>query len=111
MAVPRIEKVVLNIGLGEAIQNIKFLDDAVVELALIAGQQPTVTRARKSIANFKLREGQAIGARVTLRGQRMWDFLDRLITHRPAARARLPRRADARASTAAATTRWACAIS
>jgi large subunit ribosomal protein L5 len=80
MAVPRIEKVVLNIGLGEAIQNIKFLDDAVDELALIAGQKPVVTRARKSIANFKLREGQAIGARVTLRGQRMWDFLDRLIT-------------------------------
>ena len=80
MAVPRIEKIVLNIGLGEAIQNIKFLDDAVEELALIAGQRPTVTRARKSIANFKLREGQAIGARVTLRGQRMWDFLDRLIT-------------------------------
>jgi large subunit ribosomal protein L5 len=74
MAVPRIEKIVLNIGLGEAIQNIKFLDDAVEELALIAGQRPTVTRARKSIANFKLREGQAIGARVTLRGQRMWDF-------------------------------------
>ncbi len=80
MAVPKIEKVVLNIGLGEAIQNIKFLDDAVEELALIAGQRPTVTRARKSIANFKLREGQAIGARVTLRGQRMWDFLDRLIS-------------------------------
>ena len=80
MAVPRIEKIVLNIGLGEAIQNVKFLDDAVEELALIAGQRPTVTRARKSIANFKLREGQAIGARVTLRGQRMWDFLDRLIT-------------------------------
>ncbi|MEO8504461.1 MAG: 50S ribosomal protein L5 [Acidobacteriota bacterium] len=80
MAVPRIEKVVLNIGLGEAIQNIKFLDDAAAELALIAGQHPTMTKARKSIANFKLREGQAIGARVTLRGQRMWDFLDRLIT-------------------------------
>src|SRR5512135_504881 len=80
MAVPRIEKVVLNIGLGEAIQNIKFLDDAVEELTALAGQKPTVTRARKSIANFKLREGQAIGCRVTLRGERMWDFLDRLIS-------------------------------
>jgi large subunit ribosomal protein L5 len=80
MAVPRIEKVVINIGLGEAIQNIKFLDDAVEELTQIAGQRPTVTRARKSIANFKLREGMAIGCRVTLRGPRMWDFLDRLIT-------------------------------
>ena len=80
MAVPRIEKVVLNIGLGEAIQNSKFLDDAAEELATIAGQRPNVTRARKSIANFKLREGMPIGARVTLRGNRMWDFLDRLIS-------------------------------
>jgi large subunit ribosomal protein L5 len=80
MAVPKIEKVVLNDGLGEAIQNIKFLDDAVEEVTALAGQKPTVTRARKSIANFKLREGMAIGCRVTLRGERMWDFLDRLIT-------------------------------
>lgn len=80
MAVPKVEKVVLNIGLGEAIQNIKFLDDAVEEVTALAGQRPTVTRARKSIANFKLREGMAIGCRVTLRGERMWDFLDRLIT-------------------------------
>jgi large subunit ribosomal protein L5 len=80
MAVPKIEKVVLNVGLGEAIQNIKFLDDAVEEVTALAGQRPTVTRARKSIANFKLREGMAIGCRVTLRGERMWDFLDRLIT-------------------------------
>jgi large subunit ribosomal protein L5 len=80
MAVPKVEKVVLNIGLGEAIQNIKFLDDAVDEVTALAGQRPTVTRARKSIANFKLREGMAIGCRVTLRGERMWDFLDRLIT-------------------------------
>lgn len=79
MAVPRVEKVVLNIGLGEATQNIKLLDAAVAELAQISGQQPTVTRARKSIANFKLREGMPIGCRVTLRGTRMWDFLDRLI--------------------------------
>ena len=80
MAVPKIEKVVLNVGLGEAIQNIKFLDDTVEEVTALAGQKPTVTRARKSIANFKLREGMAIGCRVTLRGERMWDFLDRLIT-------------------------------
>jgi large subunit ribosomal protein L5 len=80
MAVPRLEKVVINVGMGEAIQNIKFLDDAAEELAQIAGQRPTVTRARKSIANFKLRQGMAIGCRVTLRGERMWDFLDRLIS-------------------------------
>lgn len=80
MAVPRVEKVSLNMGLGEAIQNIKILDDAVQELAALAGQKPTITRAQKSIASFKLREGMPIGARVTLRGERMWDFLDRLIT-------------------------------
>ncbi len=79
MAVPRLEKIVLNIGLGEASQNIKLLDAAVEELAAIAGQQPTITRARKSIAAFKLRTGMPIGCRVTLRGDRMWDFLDRLI--------------------------------
>jgi len=79
MAVPRIEKVVLNIGLREATQNAKLLDDAVAEMAKLAGQQPVITRARKSIANFKLREGMPIGCRVTLRGRRMWDFLDRLI--------------------------------
>lgn len=79
MAVPRVEKVVLNIGLGEATQNIKLLDDALAELATIAAQQPTITRARKSIAAFKLREGMPIGCRVTLRGERMWFFLDRLI--------------------------------
>ena len=80
MALPRIVKVNLNIGLGEAISNIKLLDDAVDELALVAGQRPTITRAHKSIANFKLREGMPIGARVTLRGNRMWDFLDRLMS-------------------------------
>lgn len=80
MAVPRLEKVSLNMGLGEAIQNIKILDDAVEELAAVAGQRPTITRAQKSIASFKLREGMPIGCRVTLRGERMWDFLDRLIT-------------------------------
>jgi large subunit ribosomal protein L5 len=80
MAVPRLEKISLNIGLGEAIQNIKLLDDAVVELAALAGQRPTITRAQKSIASFKLRAGMPIGCRVTLRGDRMWEFLDRLIS-------------------------------
>jgi len=80
MAVPRIVKIALNMGVGEAIQNIKILDDAVDELGAVAGQRPMVTRAHKSIANFKLREKMPIGARVTLRGTRMWDFLDRLIS-------------------------------
>ena len=80
MAVPRIERISLNMGLGEAIQNIKILDDAVEELAALAGQRPVVTRAQKSIAAFKLREGMPIGCRVTLRDQRMWEFLDRLIS-------------------------------
>ena len=80
MAVPRIEKIVLNMGLGEATQNVKILDGAANELTVIAGQRAVITRARKSIAAFKLREGMPIGARVTLRGRRMWDFLDRLIS-------------------------------
>ena len=80
MAVPRIEKVVLNMGLGAATQNVKILDTAADELTQIAGQKAVITRARKSIAAFKLREGMPIGTRVTLRGQRMWDFLDRLIS-------------------------------
>jgi large subunit ribosomal protein L5 len=80
MAVPRIEKVSLNMGIGEAIQNIKVLDDAVEEMAALAGQRPTITRAQKSIAAFKLRQGMPIGCRVTLRGARMWEFLDRLLT-------------------------------
>lgn len=79
MAVPRLEKIVVNIGVGDAIQNIKLLDAAVAELALITGQKPIVTRARKSIANFKLREGNPIGCAVTLRGNHMYEFLDRLI--------------------------------
>ena len=79
MAAPRVEKVVLNIGLGEASRNIKLLDAAMDELTAIAGQRPTITRARKSIAAFKLREGMPIGCRVTLRDARMWEFLDRLI--------------------------------
>ena len=80
MAVPRIEKIVLNMGLGEATQNSKIIDGAVEELTAIAGQKPVVTKARKSIATFKLREGMPIGAMVTLRRDRMWEFLDRLIT-------------------------------
>ena len=80
MAVPRLEKISLNMGIGEASRNIKVLDDAIVEMQALAGQKPTMTRAKKSIAAFKLREGMPIGARVTLRGDRMWDFLDRLIS-------------------------------
>ncbi|HEV7574112.1 MAG TPA: 50S ribosomal protein L5 [Thermoanaerobaculia bacterium] len=79
MAVPKIEKVVLNMGMGEAISNAKILDSAVDELGQITGQKPIITKAKKSIASFKLREGQAIGAMVTLRSDKMWDFLDRLI--------------------------------
>jgi large subunit ribosomal protein L5 len=78
--VPRLQKIVINFGLGEATQNPKIIDRAVEQLAAISGQKPIVTRARKSIANFKLREGQAIGAKVTLRRERMWEFLDRLVT-------------------------------
>lgn len=80
MQVPKVEKVVVNIGLGEALQNPKAMEAALSDLTAIAGQKPVVTRARKSIANFKLREGQAIGAMVTLRGERMYEFLDRLVT-------------------------------
>jgi large subunit ribosomal protein L5 len=79
MQIPRVEKVVLNIGLGEAMDNPKALDAAVSDLAQITGQKPVVTKARKSIANFKLREGRLIGAKVTLRGEKMWSFLDRLM--------------------------------
>jgi large subunit ribosomal protein L5 len=80
MAVPRIEKISLNMGMGEAISNIKVLDDAVDELTALAGQKPAITRAQKSIAAFKLRAGMPIGCRVTLRGDRMWEFLDRLLS-------------------------------
>jgi large subunit ribosomal protein L5 len=79
MAVPKIEKVVLNMGMGEAISNAKLLDTAVEELSTITGQKPVVTKAKKSIASFKLREGQSIGTMVTLRGDKMYEFLDRLI--------------------------------
>ena len=80
LEVPRLEKVVLNMGLGEAIQNAKVLDAATAELTAISGQKPVVTKARKAIANFKLRENMSIGAMVTLRGPRMYEFLDRLLS-------------------------------
>ena len=80
MQVPRLSRVVINIGLGEALQNSKALDAAVGDLSLITGQKPIVTKAKKSIAQFRVRSGNPIGAKVTLRGERMWDFLERLTT-------------------------------
>ncbi len=80
MAVPKVEKIVLNMGMGEAISNAKILDAAVDELGQITGQKPVTTKAKKSIASFKLREGQSIGTMVTLRGEKMYEFLDRLIS-------------------------------
>ena len=80
MDVPRFEKIVVNMGVGEAVANSNLLEGAVRDLTVITGQKPLVTRAKKSIAQFKLREGNAIGAKVTLRGDRMWEFLDRLIS-------------------------------
>ncbi len=79
MAVPTISKIVVNMGVGEATQNAKLLEGALADMTAITGQKPVVTRARKSVANFKLREGMGVGCRVTLRGDRMWEFLDRLI--------------------------------
>jgi len=79
MAIPKLEKIVINMGVGEAIQNAKLLDSAAEELALIVGQKPVVTRAKKSIASFKLRKGMAIGCSVTLRSERMYEFFDRLV--------------------------------
>ncbi|MGD8367349.1 MAG: 50S ribosomal protein L5 [Desulfobacterales bacterium] len=96
MEVPKLEKVVLNMGLGEAIQNIKILDSAVEELKLISGQQPVITRAKKSIAAFKLRAGMPIGCRVTLRRDRMYDFVNKLVN------IALPRVRDFRGITAKA---------
>ena len=90
MSVPRVEKVVLNIGLGEALQNAKALDAAAGDMTIIAGQKPVITKAKQSIAAFKLREGNAIGVTVTLRGERMWSFLDRLMN------VALPRQRDFR---------------
>jgi len=80
MAVPRIEKITLNMGVGEAKTNAKALDDAAEQLAMIAGQRPVITRAKNSIAGFKIREGMPIGCKVTLRGDRMYEFLDRLMS-------------------------------
>jgi large subunit ribosomal protein L5 len=80
MDVPRFEKIVINMGVGEAVANSSLLEGAVRDLTVITGQKPLVTKAKKSIAQFKLREGNAIGAKVTLRGDRMWEFLDRLIS-------------------------------
>ena len=79
MAVPRMNKIVVNMGVGDAVQDKKLIDQAVEELATVVGQRPAVTRARKSISNFKLREGMPIGCKATLRGPRMWEFLDRLM--------------------------------
>ena len=79
MQAPKIEKIVLNIGVGDAVSNTKLLDEAVNELTLISGQKPVITRAKKSIAGFKLREGAPIGCKVTLRGERMYEFLDKLV--------------------------------
>ncbi|MDV2502638.1 MAG: 50S ribosomal protein L5 [bacterium] len=90
MQVPKLDKIVVNVGVGEAIQNVKLLDGAVEELAAITGQQPVLTRAKKSIANFKLRAGMPIGCRVTLRNIRMYEFMDRLLN------ASLPRVRDFR---------------
>jgi len=79
MQVPRVEKVVVNVGVGDALKDGRMLEAAVDDLTIITGQKPVITKARKSIAGFKLREGQAIGAKVTLRGDRMWEFIDRLV--------------------------------
>lgn len=78
MMIPKLEKIVINVGLGEAVQNAKALDAAVADITAITGQKPVVTRAKKSIATFKLRQGMPIGCKVTLRGERMWDFLEKL---------------------------------
>ena len=80
MQLPKMEKIVLNIGVGDAVTNSKLLDEAVEELTLISGQKPVITKAKKSIAGFKIREGQAIGCKVTLRGERMYEFLDKLVS-------------------------------
>jgi large subunit ribosomal protein L5 len=80
MQIPRLEKIVINMGVGDAVANSQVLDDAVEELTLIAGQKPVVTKAKKSIANFKLREGMPIGCKVTLRGERMYEFFDKLVS-------------------------------
>ena len=80
MQIPTIDKIVINMGIGDAVSNSKVLDEAVADLALITGQKPVITRAKKSIAGFRLREGMPIGCKVTLRGERMYDFLDKLVS-------------------------------
>ena len=80
MQIPRLEKIVVNMGIGDAVSNSKVLDDAVAEMQAITGQKPVVTKAKKSIASFKLREGMPIGCKVTLRGERMYEFLDKLVS-------------------------------
>ena len=80
MQIPKIDKIVINMGCGDAVANAKVLDDAVEDLTIIAGQKPVITKAKKSIANFKLREGMPIGCKVTLRGERMYQFLDKLVS-------------------------------
>ena len=80
MQIPTIDKIVINMGIGDAVSNSKVLDEAVAELALITGQKPVITRAKKSIAGFRLREGMPIGCKITLRGERMYDFLDKLVS-------------------------------
>jgi large subunit ribosomal protein L5 len=90
MQVPRLEKVVVNVGVGEALDNAKALDFVVQDISTITGQRPIITRAKKSVANFKLREGRSIGVKVTLRGKRMWSFVDRMVN------VALPRRRDFR---------------
>ena len=96
MQTPKVDKIVINMGVGDAVSNAKNLDKAVEELALITGQKPLITKAKKSIANFKVREGMALGTKVTLRGERMYEFLDRLIN------AALPRVRDFRGISATA---------
>ncbi len=91
MQIPRLEKIVINMGVGEATADRKKVDNAAGDLALIAGQKPVITKSTKSIATFKVREGMALGTKVTLRGDRMYEFLDRLRHHRAAAREGLPR--------------------
>ena len=80
MQIPRLDKIVINMGCGDAVENSKVLDDAVEDLTIIAGQKPVVTKAKKSIANFKLREGMPIGCKVTLRGEKMYEFFDKLVS-------------------------------
>ena len=104
MQVPGLTKIVVNMGVGEAARDSKLIEGAVKDLTAITGQKPQVTKARKSIAQFKLREGMPIGAHVTLRGDRMWEFLDRLLVAGAAPHPRLPRPVRPSSSTAAATT-------